>query len=149
MRIRPATIADTEAVASIDRAAKQAALATVRWAHTPDAVRAWLGTVRIPAGDCWLAETDGVPLGYMALRDDWVEQLYVAPDVWRRGVGRALLEHAKASGRERLRLWCFQVNHAARAFYQRQGFVVAKMTSGRHNEEGEPDILFVWQNALV
>ncbi len=37
-----------------------------------------------------------------------------------------------------------QRNNRARAFYERHGFRVARMTDGADNEEREPDILYVW-----
>lgn len=144
MHIRPATADDTDAIAAIDHAAKAAALGEVRWAHTPAEVRGWLEAVRLPAGGCWLAEVEAAPFGYMALRDDWVEQLYVAPRVWRSGVGTALLNHAKALHPAGLRLWCFQTNLPARAFYLKHGFRVERLTDGADNEEREPDMLFSW-----
>ena len=144
MHIRPATTADADAIAAIDQAAKAAALAGVRWAHSPAEMQAWLRALRIPAGGCWLAAEADRPLGYIALHDAWVEQLYIAPDAWRRGIGTALLNHAKALRPSGLHLWCFQVNAAAQAFYLRQGFRVARLTDGAANEEREPDMLFVW-----
>ena len=87
MILRPATPADAGAVADIDLAARVAALPTVRWAHPPAEVRAWIAGVLLPRGGVWVAEDGGAPLGYMALHEDWVEQLYVRPGAWRRGVG--------------------------------------------------------------
>lgn len=154
--LRPATAADADAVADIDLAARAAALPTVRWAHTPDEVRAWIAAVLLPRGGVWLAERDGRPAGYMALHQQaaahqeatpgqaWVEQLYIHPAHWRQGLGTALLAHAKALHPAGLRLWCFQVNAAARAFYAAHGFAALVHTDGAGNEEREPDSLYAW-----
>ena len=145
MILRPATAADAGAVADIDFAAKRAALPFIRWAHSPEEVRAWLADVMIAEGKLVLAEDGGVALGYMGLDEDWVDLLYIHPDHWRRGVGARLIGHAKAQSPTLLRLWCFQRNDAARAFYARQGFVADTFTDGADNEEKEPDVLFVWR----
>jgi GNAT superfamily N-acetyltransferase len=142
--IRAATAADAAAVADIDRAARDAALPTVRWAHTPDEVRRWIAETLLPRGGVWLAEREGEALGYMALHRGWVDQLYIRPGRWRQGIGSALLRHARALHPAGLRLWCFQVNTAARAFYEAQGFVALEHTDGTANEEHEPDTLYAW-----
>lgn len=116
----------------------------VRWAHTPDAARRWVGAVLLPTHEVWVAEHTGAVLGYLALHGDWVAQLWIRPGFWRRGIGSMLLLQAKALRPDGLRLWCFQVNARARAFYEARGFVAVKFTDGRDNEEREPDILFAW-----
>lgn len=61
-----------------------------------------------------------------------------------RGCGTALLRCAMgAAGDAPLRLRCFARNHAARGFYERQGFTIEAEGDGSQNEEGEPDILYV------
>lgn len=144
IQLRPATAADAGDIADIDLAARAAALPTVRWAHPPHEVRAWIAGVLLPRGGVWLAERAGIALGYMALHQDWVEQLYLHPAHWRQGIGSALLAHAKAERPGGLRLWCFQVNAPARAFYERHGFAALMQSDGAENEEREPDILYAW-----
>jgi len=145
--VRLATAADAGDVADIDLAARAEALPTVRWAHTPDQVRTWIATVMLPGGDVWVADEAGRVLGYLAMHDDMVAQLYVRPGHWRLGVGSTLMHHAKQLRPDGLRLWCFQVNTRARAFYAAHGFVAAEFTDGSGNEEQEPDILFAWRPA--
>jgi len=52
--------------------------------------------------------------------------LFVDPSAWRRGVGRALVEHALAELRERefreVTLWSAAENYRANAFYEQLGF---------------------------
>ena len=76
-----------------------------------------------------------------------VEHLYVRPDAQRVGIGAALLEAAKARRPAGLRLWVFQRNHGARAFYARHGFAEMELTDGADNEEREPDVLLAWAPA--
>ena len=51
---------------------------------------------------------------------------YVHPSVWRRGVGRLLMEHAlevlAAAGRGDVTLWVLEANDRARRFYETFGF---------------------------
>ncbi len=147
MILRPATAADAAAVAEIDLSARAAALPFVRWAHPPHEVRAWIAGTLIPGGGVTVAEDAGALLGYMALHEGWVAQLYIRPGHWRQGIGTALLAHAKAARPGGLRLWCFQRNDRARAFYEKHGFRIETMTDGAGNEEKEPDVLYAWGGA--
>ena len=70
--------------------------------------------------------------------------MYVLPDHQSRGVGGALLDVAMAEADE-LRLWTFQRNTPARAFYKSRGFVAIQQTDGAGNEEREPDVLYEWR----
>ncbi|MGR3503255.1 N-acetyltransferase family protein [Pseudaestuariivita sp.] len=72
-----------------------------------------------------------------------VHALYVDAKARRQGLGGRLLEAAKAHSQE-LRLWTFQANTGAQAFYQTQGFREGLRTDGQTNDEGLPDIEFVW-----
>ena len=154
MILRRATPADAGVVAEISTSSRHAAMPTIRWAHTAEEDRWWVANILLPNDEVWVAEADGAVLGFLALhRDaegDWVSQLYLRPGRWRQGIGTALLEHAKALRPGGLLLWCFQVNARGRAFYERHGFRVARMTDGADNEEREPDILYVWAgNSLL
>ena len=87
---------------------------------------------------------DGVPLGFLARDGEEVRAIYLAPEARGRGLGRALLDHAKGRS-PRLGLWVFQANARAIAFYLREGFRVERRTDGLRNEEGLPDIRMVWE----
>ena len=54
-----------------------------------------------------------------------------------------LLNNAKTEC-DRLELWTFQANIGAQRFYMRHGFTEAERTNGAGNEEGLPDIRYVW-----
>jgi ribosomal protein S18 acetylase RimI-like enzyme len=101
--------------------------------------------------EVWLAEEGDVLLGFLAIRrsrrNGWevLEKLYVDPEAQSRGVGTALLDQAKALRPEGFVLWVFQKNEAARRFYERHGFVLARLTDGADNMEHEPDALYEWR----
>lgn len=82
------------------------------------------------------------PRGFLALEGSYISCLYVARAYRSAGMGAALLDYAKTQAGE-LRLWTFQANTRAQAFYLREGFVEGSRTEG-DNEEELPDVEFVW-----
>ena len=89
---------------------------------------------------------DGRPVvqGFLARDGEDILALYVRPSQTGRGIGRALMQAAKARC-PRLRLWTFQANIAAQRFYLREGFAEAARTDGAGNDEGLPDIHYIWE----
>jgi len=93
--------------------------------------------------DCaiWLAEAAERLAGFIILRGDYVDQLYVAVAHQRQGIGGALMARARAHSPAGLRLRCFVRNTNARAFYERLGFRVVDFGVSK---EGEPEIRYCW-----
>lgn len=98
----------------------------------------------LAANQVWVASVDGQVLAFMAMRGDFIDQLYIHPDHWRQGIGRALLAHARRLSPERLRLFTLQVNLNARAFYEKNGFRVLRLGVSPA-PESEPDVEYVWE----
>jgi GNAT superfamily N-acetyltransferase len=145
--LRPAQPGDAEAVAAVWLRSFDAALPTVRRAHSDDEVRWWVREVLLPGHDVWVAEADGVVVGLLALSEGWIDQLYLDP-AWRgQGIGDRLVALARRRQPRGLQLWTFQVNESARRFYERHGFVAAEETDGTGNEEREPDVRYVWRGS--
>lgn len=92
----------------------------------------------------WVIDGDGYPVAFMAMRDDFIDHLYVHPDHQRRGVGKALLEHARQLSPEHLWLYTLQANRLARLFYERNGFA-AEQFGISPSPENEPDIQYHWR----
>jgi len=136
---------DMDAAAHVLRAALDDRLPWLAGRHTPAEDRRFLRAIVFPQGLLWGTGDPGLT-GFIALRDGWIDQLHVLPAHQRRGIGTALLNRAKAAA-PALRLWTFQRNHAARAFYARHGFRLALETDGTRNEEREPDALYLWEAA--
>jgi GNAT superfamily N-acetyltransferase len=112
-------------------------------------VRAWFANEMLASHEVWVIET-GPPLGgflALSLDRDWVEHLYVRPQAQGRGLGGSLLDLAKSRSSGSLSLWAFQRNRAARTFYERRGFRPVHFGDGRTNQEGEPDVRYLWQAA--
>ena len=144
--IRRATAADAGAVGDVFLASFHATYA-FPLAHTDDEVRGWIRDRLIPDHETWVATDDGRVVALLALAPGWVEQLYVAPDRLREGLGSRLLEVAKARQAQGLQLWTFQVNERARSFYERHGFVAVELTDGSGNQERQPDVRYAWAGA--
>jgi len=86
-------------------------------------------------------------MGFMAVKNNIIHSLYLAPSARRKGFGRAMLEHAKATT-NCLELWAFQANDAAIRFYIREGFQEVERTDGAGNDEKLPDIRMMWERSV-
>ncbi len=145
--IRRAIAADVPAIAGIYLASREDALPGLHKAHADAEVSGWIAHVLLLRTDAWVAERDDTVLGFIALHDGWVEQLYLVPNCCRQGIGTALLAIVKRYNPAGLRLFCFQRNSRSRAFYEANGFAAVRFSDGSDNEEQEPDIEYVWAGA--
>ena len=145
--LRQARPSDATAVARLHLAARRHAMPYLRELRSDAEVRAWTRETLLPKAEVWIAEVSGKPVGYLALVDDILDHLYVAPDHQGRGVGSMLLAKAKALRPNGLRLYAFQRNRRARAFYEARGFAPMGFSDGTGNEEMEPDVLYEWPSS--
>ena len=149
MQLRPAREDEMDALAQLLRRARNG------MTYVPPVPAEAVGLIAADLAErhdeIWLAEEDGRPLGFLAIRrsrqNGWevLEKLYVEPEAQNRGVGAALLDKAKKLRPGGFVLWVFQKNTGARRFYERHGFVLAKLTDGADNMEREPDALYRWE----
>jgi GNAT superfamily N-acetyltransferase len=117
-------------------------------AYPDETCRRWLASEIVPLNETWVAvDGDGVVVALMALSDEMIEQLYVAPAWIGRGLGRRLVELAMDRRPVGLDLFCFAVNAAARGFYERMGFVAVGFGDGSRNAERQPEIRYAWRPA--
>jgi GNAT superfamily N-acetyltransferase len=141
MEIDPARPEDAEPLAAIFTASRRTAMPWLPELHSEEEDRQFIGERVLRECDVLVARRDGRPAGFLALNGDMVAHLYVAPDAQRQGIGSALLEAARARRPDGMRLWVFQRNAGALAFYARHGFTEIMRTDGSDNEEREPDVL--------
>lgn len=92
----------------------------------------------------WVAEAAGQPAGFMAVNQDFIDQLYIHPDHWRQGIGQAFLKFARERSPAHLWLYTLQVNVNARAFYEKNGFIAERMGISPP-PESEPDVEYHWR----
>jgi ribosomal protein S18 acetylase RimI-like enzyme len=85
----------------------------------------------------WVGEAGGRVVGFVSggpPRDEDVAAsaaeiyaIYLRPEAWRQGLGRALMDaattHLRALGATYLVLWVFEANRPARSFYEALGWV--------------------------
>lgn len=95
---------------------------------------------QIASGQVILAEADGQLAGFAVVLprepgEAELDGLFVEPDLWRRGVGKALVQAVETMALEQGCAWMHVVaNPAALGFYERIGFVAygeAKVQFGR------------------
>ncbi|PKF49647.1 N-acetyltransferase [Enterovibrio nigricans] len=113
--------------------------------HSLTSHRYYLNRILAPSHRIFLAiekESDSV-LGMMAMDKDYISQLYIHPSHQCRGIGSALVELAQENA-DQLKLYTFEINLPARAFWEKHGFQEQEI--GQHdNEEGLTDILCKWR----
>jgi GNAT superfamily N-acetyltransferase len=145
--VRRGRDADARAAADLWLRARKAAVGAIPApVHSDDEVRGWFASHVVPDTELWMAEDRaGGLVGMLVLEGEWLEQLYVEPTLTGRGIGARLLSLAKRERPEGLKLWTFASNTGAQRFYERHGFVEARRTDGRDNEERAPDILYEWR----
>jgi ribosomal protein S18 acetylase RimI-like enzyme len=143
--MRRATPDDAPAVADV-YLASFAATYDFPLAHTDDQVRAWIREAVVAGGRTWVAiDADAAVVGMMVVAPGDLDQLYVHPDRLGQGIGRQMLDVARAESPAGLELYTFQVNERARRFYERNGFRAEWFGDGSANEEGQPDVRYVWR----
>ena len=142
---RRATAADASEVATVYIASRRGAAAYLPTVGTDAEIRAFVMNQMVPERETWVAEDRARIVAVLVLDGDEVDQFYVAPAEQRRGVGDAMLAHAKRLRPTGLHLAAFQRNAPARRFYEARGFVATKFTDGAGNMEREADVIYEWK----
>lgn len=149
LQIRGARLSDAARVASCYLAARRTLLPYAPLHRSDAEVLAWVTDVLLPGGGVSVALESGAVVGFVAVgsRADghWVDQLYVHPARWRRGVGSTLLHLALSRLSGPVRLNTFEPNRAARRFFERHGFAAIGFGDGSDNESRCPDVLYEGQ----
>ncbi|MEE9313707.1 MAG: GNAT family N-acetyltransferase [Rhizobiaceae bacterium] len=95
-----------------------------RWMPAPDErqelVVYWQGIFESDLA--WVAEIGDHIVGFCTRSDELVGALYVIPEARSAGIGKHLLDLAKAN-RDWIALWAYEKNTPARKFYQREGLI--------------------------
>jgi ribosomal protein S18 acetylase RimI-like enzyme len=115
----------------------------VQQSHTLAQARHFFRTRLLPACRVLVAADDRLLLGLLALEAPWIRHFAIFPEHQRRGIGTALLQRARELSPRELRLFTFQRNVAARAFYDKHGFTVVALGISPAPEL-EPDVEYRW-----
>jgi ribosomal protein S18 acetylase RimI-like enzyme len=94
----------------------------------------------------YVAEIDGRLAGFLAVKDrggdqGYLHEIFVTPELQRRGVGSTLMGLAKQLAPAGLHLHTLQRNTEAARFYERHGFTVVSTGVGR---VGLPNAQYAW-----
>ena len=115
LTIRVAEPEESDAVAAL-YGRSRAAAAMPPATHTAEEDRAWFGArLRDGEHEAWVAERDGLLLGYALATRTWLDHLFVDPEAQGAGVGGALLDTVKGVRPDGFCLWVFEINEPARA----------------------------------
>ena len=98
----------------------------------------------LPENEVWIAEAAHRIVAFMAMKNEFIDHLYVHPEFQRRGVGGMLLDFAKKRSPSHVWLYTLQINLNARTFYEKNGFV-AEVFGVSPAPENEPDVQYHWR----
>ena len=95
--------------------------------------------------DVVIAEQDSVLIGFVTIdpRTFYLDQIVVAPEHWRSGIGAVLLEEARRISPHGLDLDVNVDNARAIAFYKKHGFTIAG--PGKNPVSGKPVHRMSWR----
>lgn len=144
--IRPYREDDFEVVTAFWFEAMQVAMPEMmkRMKHNLEDAREFFRNSVVSESELWVYEFENAPVAFLAVADDFIDRLYVAPAHHRRGFGRALLDYAKTLSPNHLWLYTHAANKMARIFYEKNGFV-AESFGVSPAPESEPDVEYHWR----
>jgi len=115
----------------------------VQQMHTLADARRFFRDRVLPTCEVWVATRSDQLLGLLCLEAPWIRHFAIFPSHQRRGIGTALLQKARERSPAELRLFTFQRNEAARAFYEKHDFVAVAFGVSPAPEL-EPDVEYRW-----
>ena len=77
----------------------------------------------LPQAEVYVYEDDKMIQGFLGVRDEFIEGIFVSDKMQSHGIGKSLLDCIKDK-KVRLQLNVYQKNVRAISFYQREGFTV-------------------------
>lgn len=108
------------------------------WKGNYDTVKAMISQAEVYV---YTDEDKAQILGFIGLAEDYIAGIFVRGEAQSRGIGKALLDHAKR-GKRKLTLNVYAKNTGAVRFYQREGFRIAEEDTAE--DTGEKEYLMCW-----
>lgn len=97
----------------------------------------------LPQAEVYVYEDDKMIQGFLGVRDEYIEGIFVSDKMQSHGIGKSLLDYIKDK-KVRLQLNVYQKNVRAMSFYQREGFTIQ---SERMDEfTGETEYVMNWES---
>lgn len=97
----------------------------------------------LPQAEVYVYEDDKMIHGFLGVRDEYIEGIFVSDKMQSHGIGKSLLDYIKDK-KVRLQLNVYQKNVRAMSFYQREGFTIQ---SERMDEfTGETEYVMNWES---
>ena len=144
-RLRPYVVADEDAAIALWQRTWQKAYPKIAFAKRLEWWRARWHNDLVPVATIVIAERDGVMIGLVTIdqKTGYLDQLVVAPECWRCGIGRMLVDEAKRLSPEKIELHVNQDNERAIRLYTKAGFSIAGEDVNKHS--GAPVYLMTWR----
>ena len=111
----------------------------------------WMGNYEfvkemLPQAEVHVYEKDKRIQGFVGVRDEYIEGIFVADEMQSQGIGKKLLDYIKAE-KVRLQLNVYQKNIRAISFYQREGFTI--QCEKMDELTGEKEYVMNWESNFV
>lgn len=143
--VRDAVHDDIPVIADILMRSSRLAYTFMPWTHSDDDFTEFVRAFFDEWDAARIAETSCRAIGFHCLCEDVVDQLFVAPEAQRQGIGSTLLHDVMDLRPTGFTLRTFRANRGARAFYEACGLVA--ISFGHSDEENEPDVTYRWSPA--
>lgn len=137
--LRRAALPDAAALAQVLRRSL-ACIGQTPKRHGSEEDLAFIRDTVLPRQKVTVAEADGKIVGFIAVRNAWIDLLYVDPAWTGRGIGGRLLAEADMA---EAKLYCFRSNKRACRFYEQHGFRPQAFSGGTGDKAGLPDVLYI------
>ena len=108
------------------------------WTSNYEAVKKML-----PQAEVYVYEDNKIIQGFVGVRDEYIEGIFVSGKMQSHGIGKALLDYIKDK-EARLQLNVYQKNVRAISFYQREGFTI--QSEGLDEFAGEKEYVMEWNS---
>ncbi|MCC2127632.1 N-acetyltransferase [Hominiventricola filiformis] len=108
------------------------------WTSNYEAVKKML-----PQAEVYVYEDNKIIQGFVGVRDEYIEGIFVSDKMKSHGIGKALLDYIKDK-KARLQLNVYQKNVRAMSFYQREGFTI--QSEGLDEFTGEKEYVMEWNS---
>ena len=109
------------------------------WTSNYEAVKKML-----PQAEVYVYDDNKIIQGFVGVRDEYIEGIFVSDKMKSHGIGKALLDYIKDK-KARLQLNVYQKNVRAMSFYQREGFTI--QSEGLDEFTGEKEYVMEWNSS--